>query len=359
MITIHKMTVKSFLPVFFISILFFVLILELVDMFSNLWRYYNNDVTVLQMLKISLLYLPKCIFYSVPIALLFSIAFALGTMYANNELIAVLGAGISFYQLILPLILIGILLSGFQFWFENSVVIPTYKEKEKLYNTLVNKNVSYDNKNVTVISDNNRAIYRAGYYNNRRKTLTDVMIVIKDERGNFKRRIDAAWAEWNGKYWILHNARIFSWDSSHKELIEEDRSDYSDNSINKKPDAFKEITRKVEEMNFNDATEWIKTLKKAGLPYREALTNYYKKIAFSLTPLIVVLLSSVIGSSFKKNILLMSLISALSLTVVYYGTQMFTSVLAKNGYIPPLMGAWAPFIIFFSGSVFLFRYTKT
>ncbi len=356
---ISKMLIRAFVPVFLISLAFFVMVLELVDLFSNLWRYYNNDVPILKMLEVAYLYIPKCIIFSLPIALLFSISFTLGAMYSNNELIAILGAGISFYQLVFPLIVVSILLAFLNFWFNDSIVTDSYAKKVKLYNALVRRNISLDNRNVTVISDDNRVIYFAGEFRNDKRELLDLLLIFLNRDGSFLKRIDARRANWEGSKWVLYDCSIYEMNSEDGKVVFRRENIYRDPMIKKEPCAFKVITRKVDEMSFRDALEWVRTLKKAGLPYREALTNLYKKISFSLTPIIVALLAASIGSTFKKNVLLMSLIAALSVSVVYYASQMFFSLLAKNGYIPPVWGAWFPFFLFLLISAGFFRYAKT
>ena len=84
----------------------------------------------------------------------------------------------------------------------------------------------------------------------------------------------------------------------------------------------------------------IKSLKKAGLPFREQLTEYYRRFSFALTPFIVSIVSSALGGRFKKNILLMSLVVSLVISVGYYVLQMVSVLFAKLGYISPLVGAW-------------------
>ena len=102
MTLLYKMLLIAFIPVLVMALLFFILILELVDLFANLWRYLNHDVTMMDIFRVMWLYIPKCISLSVPIAMLFSISFTLGNHYASNELISVFGAGISLYRFVLP-----------------------------------------------------------------------------------------------------------------------------------------------------------------------------------------------------------------------------------------------------------------
>ena len=357
--TIYSMILRSFIPIFLASILFFMFILQLADLFSNLWRYFNNDISILQMGKIALLYMPQCIAYSLPIALLFSISFTLGMLYANNELIAILGSGISFYRLILPFIVISLFLSVFNFWFNDSIVIPTVKEKNNLYRELLKINVSYNRANATVISDDNRTVYQTEYYDDKKKTLTGVIIIVRAEDYSFLKRLDASWAGWNGKNWVLHNCTVYTRDKTKDSVSVSRKNEYSDSKFIKEPDSIRKVSRKVDEMNFKDGLKWVETLKKSGLPFRKALTNLYKKIAFSLTPLIVALIAGAVGSSFKKNILLMSLLVSLCVSVVYYVVQMVAVIMAKNGYISPLAGAWGAFIFFLFIGFGLFRFVKT
>ncbi len=66
-------------------------------------------------------------------ALLFKVSFTLGSLYKNNELIAILGSSISLYRLVAPFIAIGIILSIGGFFFEDRVVIDSFKQKNEIY----------------------------------------------------------------------------------------------------------------------------------------------------------------------------------------------------------------------------------
>ncbi|MDR3201501.1 MAG: LptF/LptG family permease, partial [Spirochaetales bacterium] len=109
------MVFRSFIPVFLVAMSFFVLILEMVDLFANLWRYLNQDVSLAQIVMIQVMYLPKCVSFATPISILFSTAYCLGESYSRNELIAVFGAGIPLFRFVVPLLVIGFVvsLSGF------------------------------------------------------------------------------------------------------------------------------------------------------------------------------------------------------------------------------------------------------
>ncbi len=353
MIRLHRLLIREFLPVFLTSLLFFIMILEMVDLFANLWRYLNQEVPLSAIAKIQGLYLPKCVSYSIPIALLFSIAYTLGDFHGKNQLIAVLGAGISLFKFILPLLIMGVLLSLFSFYFQEHLVIDTYKAKNELFRSVLNTSTSFSNSNVTILGDDVGTVYHADYYDDDRRTLMGVLVAQRDSKGNLIARIDAESAEWKGTFWELRNARILS--KKGEDFLEEKVALYPATTLSTPPIRFRKMTKTVDEMRLPQAREWIESLRKAGLPYRETLTEYYKRFSFAASPLVVSVFAGLAGAMFRKNILLMSLLVSLVLSVLYYVIQMMMVLLAKLGYIAPLAGAWSAFFLFLAGSILWIR----
>lgn len=357
--TLHIMVLRLVLPVFLLALLFFVLILELTDLFTNLWTYLSNDIGYREILLTLVYYLPKCISYALPVSLLFSVAFSLGTLYSHNELIAVFGSGISLRKLVAPVVGLGLLLSIFGFFFQEDVVIETYQKKTQLEHQLLQQQASYSNANVTVMSKAGDIIYHANFYNDTNKTLAGLIVLVRTSGGDFKERIDAQSATWDATHWVLHQVRIVTWNEKRTQLVEQQKQSYSDPELSEAPSTFRNTVRNVGEMRIPQAIRWINSLKKAGLPFRGELTDYYNRFTFSLTPLIVALISAAIGGRFKKNILLMSLLISLILSVIYYVTQMMSVLLAKLGYVSPLTGASAGIMLFLAAGVWLMRTART
>ena len=355
--TLHGMLLKSFLPAFFIIMLFFVLLFELVDASTNLWRFLSHETSLLAIATIAFYYLPKCIAYSLPLSLLFSVAFTLGNFYRNNEVISVFGSGINLTRFVLPLILLGVSLSVGNFYFEEKVVISTIKTKNQLVQTALKQTVTYSNSNVTVKSSDNRFVYNVNYYNDKNQTLSGLLLLEKSDTNEIVRRVDADYADWNGSNWVLHNCQIY--EKQGDLMSKQVRSTYSMEELTEAPAIFRRVSFKIDEMEAEAAASYIESLKKAGLSYQEPLTEYYRKFSFALTPLIAVLIASAVGGLFKKNVLLMSLLFSLAIFIVYYVVQMVTLTLARNGVIAPAYGAWTSFVIFLIVGIGLFRVARS
>lgn len=352
------MVLKDFFPVFLVSLIFFVMILQLLDLFSNLWKYLNNDVPLSLMLRISLLYLPKCVSFVLPVTILFSVSYILGQYFQNNELIAILNSGISLGQFVRPFLFIGLLFSLFSFFFEDRMVIPSYRLKKELSDQASGIVLSLNNSQVTLISGEERFVYHAEFYNDQQQSLSRPLLIERDKEGLLLRRIDGDSATWNGTNWEFRNARIYSdFNSSRPRLEQKNR--FSDPRMNEPPESFRRREGDIAQMTLDESRIWIRSLRKAGLPYRKELTDYYSKFSFPLTSLIVTLISCALGSRFRKNILLMSLLVSLGMAVLYYILQMILSLMSTYGYLPPLTGAWLGFILFLALGIFMFSRARS
>ena len=95
---------KKFLPVFLGALCFFSIILNVVDLLMNLWKYIQMEVTANTVLKIMQLYVPKTVWYAIPLAILFAASYCLSELYANNELLAIFASGISLFRFTLPML---------------------------------------------------------------------------------------------------------------------------------------------------------------------------------------------------------------------------------------------------------------
>ncbi len=360
------MLLRTFTPVFVLSLSFFVLIIQLMDLFGNLVRYLNLEVPFTQIAMVQLLFIPRSVSFALPIALLFAAAYSLGTLYANNELIAVFGAGVSVRSFTAPLIILGLFFSAGLFLFQEYLVIRTYREKNELSRQLLNISRSFSNTNITVRSAAGDFIYSAEYYNDATEELSRLMVIQRDDRGRFLERIDAAGAFWSSqeRIWIIENGTRYTLvdndtENNQPEIIATPFTAIRDDRHSIVPERFRRSGESVDELRYDEAGEWVQSLKESGQPYRQVLTDFYSRFSFSLTPFIVLLLSSGLGGRFKKNVLLMSLLVSLIASVIYYVTGMVMELLAGNALVPPLVGAWSGVVLFTGIGIVLIRTART
>ena len=353
--TLDRYLIRQFFPIFLVAVSMFVFLLLLIDLFSNLVRYLNNEVPFLMIIKISLYFIPKSLSYALPISLLFAAAYTLGDLYARNELTTIFSSGIPFWRFSISLVIIGLFASIFSFFLDDALVIPTLKIKNDLSRRALNQHVTENNSDIVIKSRNGRIIYSVDFFDHLRLILNGINIVEMDDNGEFISQIRAPSAEWKDSYWEFNNAVIYRYED---EILRVRPLPFS-TSYNEPPDMFRRNAVNVEELPAREAGLLVKDLRSAGLPFIQAQANYYHRYSFAVTPLIVMMLSIPMGGRFRKNILLMSLFASLSVAVVYYIAEMLSMTMADLNYIPPVVGAWFPVFIFIILGLFLLRSAKT
>lgn len=349
---------RRFFPVFIGALSFFAMVLILVDLLMNLWQYISNGVSLSQILRVLLLYFPKTLSFALPLAILFAASYVLSDLYAKNELTVIFASGVSLFQFTLPLLVIALLLSYVLFIFEDKIVVPSYAEKTRLQNKLLGQSKSLDNNNIVIIADEGRIVYKAEFYDETQQSLKQPVIVFRNTDTSLKAVICGDEARWNGSNWELSNAvqyivykKTVCFSSvPHIKLVQ---------TLSEPPETFRNNTVSVEEVNIKEARTYIDHLRRAGLPSAEARSQYYKKYSFPFIVFIVVFLSVGLSGKSRKNVLLVSLISSISAAVLFYVSQMVTMLLAQFGYVSPIIGAWAPIILFIFLSILLLRFART
>ena len=71
----------------------------------------NKGVDILSVLKIFLFMAPYIVTYALPIAVLVAVLISLGRLSSDNEIVAMRSSGVNMFSLVLPLIIIGLVLS--------------------------------------------------------------------------------------------------------------------------------------------------------------------------------------------------------------------------------------------------------
>jgi lipopolysaccharide export system permease protein len=352
---LDRYLLRQFFPALIVAVAMFMLLLSLIDLFANLWRYLNYEVPFREILRVCLYYLPKSFSYALPISLLFAAAYTLGDLYARNELTSIFSSGIPFWRFSLSLVVVGLLASVFSFFFQDLVVVPTFRTKNDLSRLYLHQQRTENNSDIVIKARNGEVIYSVDYYDSRSDTLNGLSIVEQTSEGAFVSLIRAPQASWNGEYWELSGALIYRWEDGLLRARPVEGLDV----YREHPDTFRRNAVAVEDLQVKEAGLLVRDLKAAGLPFAGAQAEFYHRYSFCTVSLVVMMLSISMGGRFRKNILLMSLLTSLCSAVLFYVSEMITMMMARLAYIPAIVGAWFPVFLFIIIGLLLLRYAKT
>ncbi len=350
---------RLFLPLFVGSMVTFAFILELVDLMMNIWKYIFNMVPPAVVGTIMLNFLPKTFTWAVPLSVLFASCFMLSSLYSKNELTALFASGISLIRWSMPLIVFAALLSVGLFFFQDKVVVKTSLKYEELKNRALRQQKNQSNDHIVIISEDGKRIYKAEFYDDEKRRIHELYVVDRNEKRELLSIIYAPQASWNETtgHWVTERGVEYTYEDG--EIKSGSVNSASQLELTEPPETFRNNTISVESATVEESKAYIRHLQKAGLPFAESLSQYYNKFSFPFVALIVAFLSIGISGKSQRNVFVISLTLSLGMAVLFYITQMITMLMAKFGMLPPLVGAWAPVIIFIGISMVLLKYTHT
>ncbi len=348
---------KRFFAIFMASLAFFTLILLLTDLLMNIWGYISNEAEPALVAKILLYYVPKSLWYSLPISVLFATAYMLSDFYARNELLALFASGISIFRFTMPLLVISVFMSIAMFFLDDRLVTRTYAEKVRMQDAALHNEKNFNNTDVVVISEAGKMVYKAEFFDSANSMLLSLFVLYRDSGRGFDGLLYAETAEWDYDHWKLGRSVFYRKEAGGYVAGDADYDHLF--RLTEPPESFKSTAINVEEVSAAEAREYIKRLEKSGLPSSDAKAGYYKKFSFPMVVTVVVLLAVALSGKTRKNVLLVSLGLCISSVVLFYVMQMITMLMARFGTVPPAFGGWFPVIFFIFLSLGLIRYTRT
>lgn len=343
--------ITSELKIAISTLLMCTLMMLLVELFAKFSVYTASYMNVKRTLYLLFLRIPYAINLTAGPALLFATTFFISSIYSNNELIALLSAGVPYRRIIAPLITLSIFLSALMFIFNEFVYIPSSVKYQTTLDMYQNYDSSTegDNSNIFYTDRTDHFMIKADKYIDSKKQLDGVILVFVDENGNIKERISASSALYSEdeKVWLLNNAKVQEIDMNNFKVSNKTyQNTFIKAEFNTQPDLFKNIRSDIQTMPLSSAVEYIKGIKNLSISrYQELATEFYERILSCFTVFVMVLVSVSINLRFKKNVLLFSIVASVCLAVIYYVVQLVTLLMARQGVIPPLMGELVPFIV--------------
>ncbi len=340
---LRRYTLLSILKIAFVTSLLASLILMGVDLFSHLDSYMNNNVGFGKAMGITAMYFPEALLLAIGPSLLFAVSYQLSSMHSSNEILIVLDSGVSIAHLVVPVILMGVLISVCFFAFNEMVAIPSSSRKRTATENLTNGS-SGDNRNVALSDMQSGYMVFAAIYSDNSRTLYDVTFVQTDGKGGLVERTDAQKAVYSEEsdLWTFYDAYVYTPES---ESVHVEHVDSFENSVMRlEPQLFRDSSNEISNMSLGLARAYLSRMKTLNSEmYASLATEYWQRVLSCLTPLVMMVIACSITYRFKKNVLFFSLVGSICIAVVYFVVRMVTVMLADQGVIAPILGTLIPF----------------
>ncbi|HNV23810.1 MAG TPA: LptF/LptG family permease, partial [Candidatus Omnitrophota bacterium] len=307
----------------------------------------NKGVGLSTVGNIFILLIPVLLEYTLPIACLISVILTFSRMSSNNEILALRTSGIHLSKLLLPLIIVGILLS-LSLFILNDRIIPYahHRQRSLLKNLGVENPTALLEPGVFInafqghilfihkIEENN--LYNVTIYQPQKDGPTRTIIAKKGEftRVPDKDQIKIKLIDGTSDEPNVENPKNFYKLNFKSYFMTLDLSQ-----------AKKKIEKKPKSMTMSELKEEIEKLERLFVDPARLQTEYYRKIAFSFSPLIFIALGFPLAVITNKREKSANVVLAIICAACYYLLFLGCEALSVQSIFPPIFIMWVPNIV--------------
>jgi lipopolysaccharide export system permease protein len=344
---------RSFLKVFLAFVLGAPILFVLGDVTENLETYLDQGLTWFAVGKAYLFMLPQFIQWSFPIAALVAAVFTIQTMTQHREIVAAKAGGVSFHRLIVPILVLGVLLTGVALGLEE--VVP--RANRKASEILQRQDSRREYRTNFVFQGEEDRSYEIRSLNVSTGVIDGVVMETLEPGTN--RPISHVIAN-TGRY---DPAEGWTFQGGYYRVFvdgEEERSfqfeQLQTRSFTERPEDLLEEPRKPEEMTYREMGRLAGIMTRSGGDPAELLVNQQKKLAIPVATLVIILFGAPLATSPNRGGTAYGIGVALLSTILYLLLFRITEAVGDTGAIQPFTAAWLPNLLFLgTGLIFMIR----
>ena len=357
---LDRYLIRKFLIILFFNILAFIVIFVVIDLIENLDKFLSFDAGFGQVFLYYIYYIPYIIVLTLPVSMLLSSLFALGSMAQYNEIIAMKSSSLSLYRILMPLFIIAFLISLLIGVAGETVVPEANRARLDIYRYDIkkeSKQIMTSRSQLAIQDGANRQIYIQMYETKKQRAYK--VNIIQTENNKIALRLDARYMQWDNdkSIWnLIDVTRRVLTDTS--EIVSKyDTIKYAVSNIT--PEDLLELEIQPEEMNYAELNRFVDKMIALGGDSKKWLVDLYMKISYPLANFIIVLFGAPLAARKRRSGPALGFAIALLISFIYFLFLRTGQVLGHKGDLEPWIAAWIGNIVFGVGAVIvMFRVRK-
>jgi len=287
--------------------------------------------------------LPAIVVYIFPMATLLAALLAFSRLSHDSEIIAFRASGLSLFRLMVPVLVLGLLVSLVNLTFSEIVVPESTRAAKALLLMTSTKLEPKLQKNIFLPELENGRLKRIFYAETMKGKVMSGVIVQEFTAGRLSQIINAKEGLWAGdkNQWLFRDGTIYLLAESgeYKHLIKFQEQYVT---IKYTPADFATDDRNPEEMNIAGLRNFITLKEKMGADVVDLQIQLNMKMAIPFASLVFALLGAPLGLSPRRASGSIGLGISIIVIFFYYITTFITMAIGEMRVITPGLAAWLP-----------------
>jgi len=377
---------RRYLSVFalaFASLVGIFYIATFIDLADKLFRGSTTGATLLRYFYFQT---PQYVYFIIPLAALLSTLVTVGVLTKNSELIVMRACGVSLYRSALPLVLLGVVLSGALFELQDKVLAEANREAQRLnalirgwpsptnsgqlsHRWLVAKNGDlyfFEFFDPTVNAFNRLSVYHPDPATWRLAGLTFADNVKYSPAAADENEWTAT-GGWDREFAVPRASAPHAPTPRRGRPVAAPSSSpavkyqaFAQRPLNLEPPAyFKADEPDPERMSYVELKEYVNKLQESGYYAVRSQVDLQKKIAFPFVALVMTLLAVPFAVTTGRSGALYGVGIGIVMAIVYWTAQSIFGAMGGAGLLSPTLAAWAPNILFTAVASYMMLTVRT
>jgi lipopolysaccharide export system permease protein len=341
---------KEFIGPLFLALAVLTFVMILGNLIKITELVINKGVDIYSVGKLFLFMMPALLTYTLPIATLIAVLMSLGRLSGDNEIVAIRASGINLFSLILPLLIVGIILSLVLIIFNDRIVpCAHYAARKTLVQVGLKNPTAYLEPGIFIDSFQKYILF---IYRIDENKLYNVRIYEPQGEGKPTRTIVAK----RGEFIAIpekNMLKIKLMDGSSDEPDPENPNNFyklnfktyfMSLNLTQAQDKNK-LEKKPKDMTINELKNEIIKLKREGIDAAPLTTEINTKISLAFSCLVFILLGCPLAIITRRREKSINFGIAFLVVGIYYLMLMASQALSLQGYADPKTAMWIPNII--------------
>ena len=319
----------------------------------------KGQATVGKLVAYMIFVTPEYIYYVVPMAVLVAVLVTIGILTKTSELTIMRACGISLYRATAPLVLLGLLASGFLFVVQEKTLARGKTQAEKINREM--RGLQPEGTNVLTrkwVGGRAGQIYHFGAFNPRARELERLSIFELDPVSwRMTRQTYTPKAVFRDGAWVAEAG----WVQIFPETGLPVRTALAAGPLAgvEPPDYFGTDPTDADKMNIRELRAYVADLESSGASSSKALVEFHRKIAFPLVTVVMTLIAIPFAVTTGRRGALYGIGLGIALSIVYWFILTIFAAMGTAGVLPPVLAAWAPNLFFAAGATYLLLTVRT
>jgi len=353
---LDKLIFKELIPPFFFGVFAFSILFFAGDYLLKLTAFISDGVPVITILKMIGYYMPSVVYYTLPMATLLSVIFAVGRISGESEMTAMFAGGISYKRILMPILAFVIMASLFSYLLNDFVAPRCFVELNNLEKEIEN-NMAPQTRPITIYDRDTRTLIRiSGGFDIKRGIIKDLTCIQFNEDNTPNLIVVAKLAEWQGlnddskKFnWKLYNGYSQKLGDDFSAKMSFDKTETKEITIKKDVKEIKLLQKagmksSDTHMNFWELKELLAYYKRSPETDKETLNKtavfMWNRFALPLSCFILGMIAAPLAIRSHRGSAGVGIGISLLVILVYYIVWNFGSNMAYSGTIPPFLGSF-------------------